>query len=601
MNYKTVPEMFSKICDKYNEQKPAYYFKKDGKYVAFTYSALRDSVERFAVGLLDLGIKKGDRVGIVSENRIEWIVADFALTSIGAVDVPIFPTHTAKQEEYIFNNCGAKTIIVSNNYQLKKILEVRENLSELEQIIVMNKDFPEGDSSIISMTDIMKTGTRIMTPIERRKKLNKIREEILPGDLLTLIYTSGTTGVPKGVMLTNENVITNVNQLINTGLIDESDTFLSYLPLCHAYERTTGYYTAFGMGSNMALAESIETVGLNLTEVKPTILTTVPRLLEIIKRKIITNMEKEPKTKRKIFYWAMDVGQQYLDAKKKNIVSIPLKSKYMLADRLVYSKIRERTGGRLKKFVSGGAALPEDVGNFFMAVGLIVIEGYGLTEASPVVSVTRLDNVEIGTIGKPLSDMELKFAPDGEILIRGRNVMKGYWNDPEGTAESIDADGWLYTGDIGTMTEKGNLKITDRKKNIIVNSGGKNIAPQHIENTLSQSIYIEHVLLVGDRREFLTALITPDYEQLRKLAVELGITYEKPSELITNEQIINTIKKDIDRLQSDLAKYERVRKFKLLSEPFSVESGELTPKLSVRRHIVEKKYSDFIEEMYRNN
>lgn len=600
MNYKTIPEAFIKVCEKYGDMKPAYMFKKDGKYVALTYTSLREIVESFAAGLLEMGIGKGDRVGIISENRIEWIAADFAVTCIGAVDVPIFPTHTARQEEFIFNNCGAVAIIVSNNYQLKKLQEVRGNIPSLKHIIVMNKDYIADDPSIISMSEVINSGNAFMSAKERREKLTELALSVRPDELLTLIYTSGTTGNPKGVMLTNQNIMSNVSQIIDTKLILEQDLLLSYLPLCHAYERTTGYYSAFALGSVVALAESIESVGANLTEAKPTLVTTVPRLLEIIKRKIFTNIEKESKAKRKIFYWAMDVAAKYLDASEKNIVTIPLRTKYLVADKLVYSKIKAKTGGRLKKFVSGGAALPEDVCRFFLSIGIIVIEGYGLTEASPVVSVNTLENLESGSIGSPLPGVEVKIAYDGELLVRGKNVMKGYWNDPEATADCIDREGWLYTGDIGKFTEKGNIKITDRKKNIIVSSGGKNIAPQPIENVLSQSLYIEHVLLVGDRREYITALITPDYEQLKKFAGELGIKYENESELIINEKIVGAIKRDIDKLQKDHAKYERVRKFKLLSQPFSVENGELTPKLSIRRHVVENKYSDFIEEMYSN-
>jgi long-chain acyl-CoA synthetase len=600
MNYKTIPEAFIKVCDKYGDKKPAYMFKRDGKYVGLTYSSLRESVESFAAGLINLGIEKGDRVGIVSENRIEWIVSDFAITAIGAVDVPIFPTHTAKQEEYIFNNCDTKAIVVSNNYQLKKLLEVRENIPSLKHIIVMNKDFSSDDPSIISMSDVISTGNITIPAEERRKKLIELATSVKPDDLLTLIYTSGTTGNPKGVMLTNDNIISNINGIEITELITEHDLLLSYLPFCHAYERSTGYYTAFCIGSTVALAETIETVGANIVEVKPTMMTTVPRLLEVIKRKIFANIEKESKAKRKIFYWAMDIAKKFLDAKEKNIITIPLKTKYQIADRLVFSKIRQKTGGRLQKFFSGGAALPEDVCRFFLGVGLTVIEGYGLTEASPVVTVNSFNNLEPGSIGLPLPGVEVKIAQDGEILARGRNIMKGYWNDPQATAETIDSNGWLYTGDIGIFTEKGNIKITDRKKNIIVSSGGKNIAPQPIENILSQSLYIEHVLLVGDRREYITALITPDYEQLKKLADDLDIKYDKETELITNDKVIGVIKRDIDKLQQDHAKYERVRKFKLISQPFSVENGELTPKLSIRRHVVESKYSDFIDEMYSN-
>jgi len=369
--------------------------------------------------------------------------------------------------------------------------------------------------------------------------------------------------------------------------------------MCHSYERTAGYYTPICVGATIAFAEAIESVGTNITEVRPTLMTTVPRLLELIRKRIYQNIEKESGLKQKIFHWAVKVGIDYLHAQQQGKNPLGLKSMYLIADKLVFSKIRARTGGRLRMFASGGAALPDDVCEFFLATGIVIIEGYGLTESSPVITTTRLGKIEVGTVGIPLINVEIKIAEDGEILAKGDNMMKGYWNDPVATNEAIDEDGWLYTGDIGRLTEKGNLKITDRKKSIIVSSGGKNIAPQPIENILSQSPYIEHCVLIGDKRDYITALLTPDFDQLKKLADTFGIKYDSPSELIGNEKIIQTIKNDVDRLQNDFAKYERVRKFKLLSQPFTVENGELTPKLSIKRHVVERKFHYLIEEMYK--
>jgi long-chain acyl-CoA synthetase len=321
-------------------------------------------------------------------------------------------------------------------------------------------------------------------------------------------------------------------------------------------------------------------------------------LLETVKKKIFASMAKEKPAKQKIFNWAIDVGSKYIRAWQAGKIPVVLKSKYKLADKLVFSKIRQKIGSEKISFVSGGAALAPEVEEFFFAIGYLVYNGYGLTETSPVVSVARADNFEIGTVGEPLQDVEVKIADDGEILVRGPNVMKGYWNDEEATRMAIDNDGWLYTGDIGKITERGNVKITDRKKDIIVSSGGKNIAPQPIENILSLSPYVERCIIIGDNREFLTALITPDFEQIKAIADNFGIKYSNTNELISNEKIIKAIKQDIDRLQKDLAKYERVRRFKLLTEPFSIENGTLTPKLSIKRHVVERKYSDLIDQMY---
>ena len=598
MSYLTIPEMFIKTCEQYGSSKSAFLYKKDGKYIGINYVELREKVECFALGLLNLGIKSNDRVGIISENRLEWVVADFGIVSIGAIDVPIFPNQTAKQEEYIFNDCKAVAVVVSNRYQLGKILEIKDNLPSLRHIIVMNSDFESSDLAVKSMDYIIKRGAEIRSSGQRKGIIEEQITKIKTDDILTLIYTSGTTGNPKGVILTHNNLLSNMIVSIETFEISEKDTFLSYLPFCHTYERMAGYYSAFAGGSTIAMAESLESIPKNILEVKPTIITTVPRLLEKMKKKIYNNIEKESSKKQKIFHWAIKVGISYIKAKFEGKTPLLSKAKYILADQLVYIKLREKFGGHPIKFVSGGAPISDDVCEFFFAIGFSVYNGYGLTECSPVVSFNKPTDVEIGTVGKPLYNLQIKIADDGEILVKGPSVMRGYWEDNIATSEAIDQDGWLYTGDIGAFTENGNLKITDRKKYIFVGSSGKNIAPQPIENLLCQSPYIEQCFLIGERREYCTALITPDFNELRKLADNFGIQYISEDSLLTNDKITQSIKNDIDRLQKDLAKYERVRKFSLLSKPFSIEEGELTPKLSVKRHIVEKNYSELIEQMY---
>ncbi len=601
MKGSTIPEIFLNVCEQLGDTKPAILYKKPGdkQFREMNYNELRDNVECLATGLLELGIRSSDRVGIVSENRLEWILIDLAVTSLGAVDVPIFPTQTASQEEYIFKDASVTAIVVSNNYQLNKVMEFKDRLPELRHVIVMNEEFDTDDVSVKSLNEVIKRGRQLKMPGERRKELAERIKKINPDDLLTIIYTSGTTGNPKGVMLTNRNIMHNVNAAHEILDHDEKDTFLSFLPFCHSYERATGYYCCLMHGATLAIAESLDTVAGNILEIKPTLMTTVPKLLETIRKKIYNNIEKESISKKKIFHWAVDIGKKYSEAREKGKIPFRLKMQRATADRLVYSKIREKTGGKLRFFVSGGAALPFEVAKFFDAVNILVLEGYGLTESSPVISVNRTDDYEIGTVGKPLPDVEVKIANDGEILARGSNIMKGYWNDAEATEKAIDEEGWLYTGDVGRFTEKGNIKITDRKKHIFVSSGGKNIAPQPIENLLQQSRFIEHVVLIGDRREYCTALLTPNYEQLGALADDFGIAYMDTSELINNKKIVDHVKKDIDYLQKDLAKFERVRRFRLLSMPFSIENGELSPKLSIKRHVVERKYTDFIEQMYK--
>ncbi|MFP4369607.1 MAG: AMP-dependent synthetase/ligase [Candidatus Kapaibacterium sp.] len=598
MNYQTVSDMFLKVTGHIADKKDAYLYKHDGKFTGLNHLELREQVELFFIGLRELGIHKNDRVGIISENRIEWIISSLALSALGAVDVPLFPILTSRQEEKIFSDCAASAVIVSNNFQLRKVLEFKERLDSLRHIIVMNTEFDHDDVFIRSMDSIIQRGREILEAEDRKKIFESSCRKVQPDDLLTLIYTSGTTGDPKGVMLTHRNVITNVNDAMQVLEDLYNETALSFLPFCHSYERTTGFYTLYGSGTTVAIAESIDTVAANIREVRPTMMTTVPRLMETVKNRIISNMEKESASKKKIFNWALKTGKKYARAKLEGKSTFTLAPQYKIADKLVFSKIRERLGGRLQLFISGGAALSEDVEIFFKSMGIDVMQGYGLTEAAPLVAVNHRDEAEPGTVGKPLGSIEIKMDVDGEILVKGDNIMQGYWNNPRATAEAISEGGWLRTGDVGIFTEKGNLKITDRKKYIFVNSGGKNIAPQPIESVLCQSKYIEHCILLGDKREYVTALLTPHYDNLKLLAQEFGISYNNESELISNTKIINHIKKDLDWLQKDFAKFERVRKFKLLSQPFTVESGELSPKMSVKRHIVENKYSELIEAMY---
>ncbi len=514
--------------------------------------------------------------------------------------MPLFPILTSKQEAEIFEDCLATAVIVSTNFQLNKINEIKDKLPELRQIITFSKNYEQKELNIHNLDDLIERGCKLREKEERRKILLDFQRKINPEDLLTLIYTSGTTGKPKGVMLTHKNILSNVDGAIEIlGSLKELVS-LMYLPLCHAYERTTGFYTFFAVGARITIADSIDTVSAQFQEIKPNIITSVPKLLETVRKKVYINISKEPESKQKIFKWAINIGikRAYEQQKKQNnpITNVL----YKLADKLVLHKVRDRLGGKLEKIISGGAALPLEVELFFRALGINVQQGYGLTEASPVVSANREDDYEFGTIGKPLKNVKVKIAEDGEILVKGPNIMKGYWNNLLETENVTDEEGWLHTGDIGEFTELGNLKITDRKKYIFVNSGGKNIAPQQIETLITQSRYIDHCFLIGDNREYITALISPNFEQLELLAKEFNIEYKELTELISNPRIIKFIKDEIDFYQKDVSKFEKIRKFRLLSEPFSTSGGELTPKMSIRRNEVEKKYEMLIESMYNN-
>jgi long-chain acyl-CoA synthetase len=605
----TIPQMFVQVTNHYSARNTApnagdsskfVYMRKVGKeYVGMTYHELRELTENFAAGLRTLGVERGDKVGIVSENRIEWVVSDFAIIGMGGIDVPIFPTMTSAQESYIFNHCEAKIIIVSNKFQLNKLLKVRGELTKLEYIIVMNDDVETDEPNVLKFADVVRSGASSMAQAERSAWFESQSALSNPEDLITLIYTSGTTGNPKGVMLTNTNLVSNVEGSSDAIDIGEKDVLLSFLPLCHAYERTTGYYTLFACHATVAFAVSIETVAENMKEVRPTYMTAVPRLFERIQGRIMTAIEKDTPAKQRIFHWAMSVGKGYVELKFAGKKPSPvLSAQYALADRLVFGKIRERTGGRLRAFISGGAALPKELAEFFSAAGITILEGYGLTESSPVLTVTRAAAPAIGTVGKPLFNVQIKIAEDGEILAKGPNVMRGYLHDDEATQSVIDHEGWLHTGDIGVINEAGNLVITDRKKNIFVSSGGKNIAPQPIENTLTQSRFIDQIVLLGDKREYCTALIVPDFEYVQEYATMNGLAYSDTFSLLQSDALLQAIQRDVDTLQANFAKFEKVRKFTLMERAFTVEDGEITPKLNVRRHIVEKKFSDRIEKMY---
>jgi long-chain acyl-CoA synthetase len=599
VDFSTIPEMFDRITTKYaSEQRPMLMHKVDKRYRGISFSEYRRNVELFALGLASLGVMKEDKVAIISENRPEWIVADMAVVTLGAVDVPIYPTLTPKQIEFIFKDAGVKLAVVSNPLQLGKLLKIRGGLKTLRNIILMNEKSEPGNNKILSYADIYAKGEEYekLHPTYFRELLSKAK----PEDLLTIIYTSGTTGNPKGVMLTNDNLVTNIKSSADVIPFTYRDTLLSFLPLCHSFERMAGYYTAMACGATVAYAESAETVGDNLLEIHPTVVTTVPRLFERIYSRLMKQVDSSPVPRQKIFHWALSVGRAYATAKKTGVVSTILKVQHTVAERLVFSKLQQRTGGRIRFFVSGGAALAKELGEFFEAMGITIIEGYGLTETSPVLSANRIDDYKFGTVGKPIPGVEIKIADDGEILAKGPNIMKGYYNNPQATEEVIDKEGWFHTGDVGMFDPQGHLMITDRKKHLFVSSGGKNIAPQPIENLFLQSKYIDQFVLIGDGKMFLSALIVPEFENLKEYAKKLGIRFSAESDLTQVDDIRKLYEKEIQALQKDLPTYERVRRFELLPGQLTVENGEITPTLKVRRRVVETKYAALIDRMYQH-
>lgn len=598
--FKTIPELYIFLTEVYGKKtsKNLMYRKVDNKYQGISYPEFKDQTDNFAFGLAALGIAKDDKVAIISENRPEWVYSDMAIVGLGAVDVPIYPSLTAESIEFILNNSESKGVIISTKFQLNKILKIKHSLRYLKFVVVLNeKDISAEEKFIYTFNEVQEMGKNLKATDQNyfSQRMKAVKEN----DLCTIIYTSGTTGVPKGVMLTHKNIISNVRSALEAYPIGETDIFLSFLPLCHIFERMAGYYTGFSSGGQIYFAESIETVAQNMLEAHPTILTSVPRLFERMYSKIIKNVESQPVKKQKIFYWAIEVGKEYAKAKKAGRIPITLSIKHKLADKLVFTKLREKTGGKLRFFISGGAALSRHLGEFFEGAGLVIIEGYGLTESSPVIAANRFDDYKFGTVGKPFPEVEVKIASDGEILARGPNIMQGYFKNKKETDEVLH-DGWLHTGDIGVFDADGFLMITDRKKHLFKTSTGKYIAPTPIENLFLSSKYIDQFVLIGDRRMFLSALIVPDFEAIKEYADSHKIKYDSTEELMSMKEIYELIDKDMSQFQKKLANFERIRKFKLLTKPFTIETGEITPSLKVKRKFVEDEYSQLIEEMYKD-
>ncbi|MCF8242368.1 MAG: long-chain fatty acid--CoA ligase [Melioribacteraceae bacterium] len=599
--FKTISALFEFVTTDFGSKqtKPVLKHKYENEFVDISYTEFREATENLALGLAAMGIKRNDKVAIIGENRPEWVYSDFAILGLGAIDVPLYPILTSETIEFILNDSGSKGIIVSNKFQLNKVLKVRDNCKTLQFIVVMN-DLDEADRlgpEVYSLKEIQGKGKEFQK--ENPDHFVDSLKIAQPDDVCTIIYTSGTTGEPKGVILTHWNIMSNVKAAHEIFNIGDKDIFLSFLPLCHIFERMAGYYTALAAGSTIAYAESIEKIAQNMGEIKPTLMTAVPRLFERMYSRIRRNVESQPEKKQKIFNWGVETGKEYMEyVRNGENPPIGLNLKRKLADKLVYSKLRERTGGKLRFFISGGAALARELGQFFEAVGILIVEGYGLTESSPVIAANREHDYKFGTVGKVMPGVEVKIASDGEILASGPNIMKGYYNNKKET-EAVLKDGWLHTGDIGVFDAEGFLIITDRKKHLFKTSGGKYVAPTPIENMFLASKYIEQFVLIGDRRMFLTALIVPDYEALREYADAHRISYSTNEDIVKMKQIYELLEKELGEFQKKLAAFEKVRRFTLLDKPFTIEDGELTPKLSVKRKVIEERYKDLIDDMYK--
>jgi long-chain acyl-CoA synthetase len=588
----TLNTIFFEAIERHNKP-DALLFKRGGRYEPMSHREILARVRHCALGLATLGLKRGDRVAILSENRPEWAIADYACLTSGITDVPIYPTLPPDQIAYILKDAGCAAIFVSTPEQAQKIASIRTQVASLTHVVSFDE---VGAAADLTLGQLEGRGAAVETP-QAIADYRAGADAVDPDDLATLIYTSGTTGNPKGVMLTHNNIRSNIEAVRYKLPFRGDDTSLSFLPLSHIFERM-GDYLMFAVGSSIAYAESLDTVPVNMAEVRPTIVFSVPRLYEKMYARVLQNALSGSAIKKRIFFWARDVAEKWADVKLAG--GEPrgmLARKYALAQKLVFSKLKERTGGRLRFFVSGGAPLAPEINKFFYAAGLIILEGYGLTETSPVIGVNTPEDFRIGTIGRPVAGVEVMIAADGEILTRGPGVMKGYYNNPEATAEAIDADGWFHTGDIGEMRD-GFLAITDRKKDIIVTAGGKNIAPQPVENMVKTNKYVSQAVMIGDKRRFPSMLIVPNFEQLEGWAKRKNYIWTDRTQLIRMPAVHAKMEKEVLSMVAGLAQYERPKKIALLENDFSLDKGEMTPTQKVKRRVVDRNYKDVIDGMY---
>jgi len=595
MNRGTLNQLFFTTVDRHAGLAAAFRSKVGGAWVAITHRQTLERVQSICLGLRELGIKPGDKVALVSENRPEWALSDYACLCARAADVPIYPTLTAKQTEYILRDSESVAVFCSTLVQVDKVLEVRDALPLLKHVIVFDSGTAAERPKVLSLAALEAKGRAAASQHPNWK------QEAMsagPDDLATLIYTSGTTGDPKGVMLSHYNIWSNVQAVLQMIPIGHGDECLSMLPLSHSYERMVDY-TLFQAGVIINYAESFDTVAANLGEVKPTVVLSVPRLYEKVYARVLENALSGSAIKRTIFFWAKRAGEQWATL---SLAGLPIPGglaiKKKVADRLVFSKLQARTGGRIRFFVSGAAPLSADIAKFFYSAGLPVIEGYGLTESSPVLTLNPLDRIKLGTVGRVIPGVELKIASDGEIFARGPNIMQGYYKQPEATREVIDAEGWLHTGDIGEIDSDGYLKITDRKKELIKTAGGKYIAPQPIEGMVKRNKFIANAVLYGDRRKFPIILVVPNFDNLERWARERNLTYGSRAELIRLADVGAKVEREVMSQLRELAKFETPKKVVLLEHDFTIESGELTPTLKVKRRVVEKRYKDVIDAAY---
>jgi long-chain acyl-CoA synthetase len=594
----TLARMFWDRVEK-SSDRPAQQFKADGTWKTITWRQLGDVVQEVALGLIALGRRKGDAVALLSSSRAEWAQADMAIFTAGCVTVPVYPSYPPHLIAYVVNDSGAKTLIVEDPSQLAKALEALPKMESLEQIVVIaGYDAPQPPERVLTWETLRRLGRDGRAT--HQGTLSDRIDSVRPEDVATIVYTSGTTGPPKGVVQTHANHVAAVSASGQATPAEEGWVHLLFLPLAHSFARLESFLGPY-KGLTTAFAENLDKVGDNLMEVRPHFICSVPRVFEKVYGKILAGVEAGSPLKKRIFNWAMDVGREVSRRQRAGQpVTGGLAVKRKLADRLVFEKLHLALGGRLRWAVSGGAPLSPDIAEFFHAAGILILEGYGLTETCPALTFNRPSRFKFGSVGQALSGIELKIAADGEILARGPNIAtRGYYKQPEATAEVFEPSGWFHTGDIGRVDDEGFLYITDRKKDLIVTAGGMNIAPQNIENLLKTDPFVSQALVHGDKRPYPVALITLNPEELASFAREQGILTSDTAVTVKHPKVVERVARTVEEKNTQLQSYAKIKKFTILPTDFTQEGGELTPTLKVKRKVVAEKYREALEDLYR--
>lgn len=590
----TLTEMFLQSAEKFDKPN-ALNYKQDGKWNPISSREIVDRARNIGLGLHELGLRRGDRIALLSANCPEWTLTDAACQFTGVIDVPIYTTQAPNQVAYILNDSGARVFFLQNLEAYERVREDIEGCETVSHFVFFDPTGVEMDRAV-SLSQLEASGAQLAS--SQPELSEELEAAVTATDLATIIYTSGTTGEPKGVMLTHSNLVTNLIDSAGHLEFAGTDITLSVLPLSHVFERVAMYMYIYH-GMTVFYAESLDTIAANLREVRPTIFIGVPRLFEKIYARIKEKASSEGKLVNAIFNWAVETGKQYAHHQSdKKPVGGWLKLKHKLATKLVFSKWHAGLGGRIRLFVSGGAALPDDIGYIFLGAGLPIVQGYGLTETSPVITASTLDDLKVGTVGKPIDNVKVRIAEDGEIEVYGPNVMRGYYNKAEATDQVMTADGWFKTGDIGTLDAQGYLRITDRKKELFKTSGGKYIAPAHIEQMIKGSRFVNQVVLIGNGRKFAAALIVPNWEQIESYAKLKHLKSGSRAEMCTDPKIVDLFERQIAAHTPGLGQYETVKKVALLEHELTIDGGEMTPTLKIKRRVVDEKYRSIIDEMY---